>query len=176
VDPLHVPLAAAALLLAPSGARKVRDPAPTHRALRIVGLPSSPLAVRLLGAVELAIGAGVLLSSSRLWAGALAVVYVEFTAFVALALFRNAPLESCGCFGAADSPPSIAHVAIDAGLATVAVIVTVDPIAAPIDVVRDGGGDAFALVAGAVAIALSIYWVLSRPARTRATPTRLNPR
>ena len=171
-----MPLAAAALLLAPSGARKVRAPAPTHRALRVVGLPSIPAAVRLLGVIELAIGAGVLLSASRGWTGALAVLYIEFTAFVGLALWHRAPLASCGCFGAADSPPSTAHVAIDAGLAAVAIIVTADPIGAPIDVLRDGGGAAFALVAGAASLALLIYWLLTRPARTRATPTRLHQR
>ena len=52
-----------------------------------------------------------------------ALSYLLFAAFVVVALRSGAPISSCGCFGKADTPPSVVHVVLDllfAGVATAA--------------------------------------------------------
>src|SRR5437879_5634767 len=55
IGALAAPWAAAALALVPTGLAKVRDPLPAVRAMRAVGLPSAPLAVRAIGVAAVAI-------------------------------------------------------------------------------------------------------------------------
>jgi hypothetical protein len=38
-----------------------------------------------------------------------AAIYLAFAGFVAYALVRKIPIQSCGCFGKADTPPSWLH-------------------------------------------------------------------
>jgi hypothetical protein len=170
VDALHVPLAAAALLLVPAGVTKVTRPIAAHRALLATGLASRVPLVRALGVVELLVAFGALLSGARVFPAALALVYGGFTAFVLLALWRHAPIASCGCFGSTDTPPTFVHVGVDAALATASALAAGRGLRAPIDVLRDGGGDAAVLVLGALAGAAALYAALtlggSRAARS----------
>src|SRR4051812_22474688 len=136
MDALDVPLAAAALLLVPSGVAKLRRPADTERALRAVRLPGGATRVRVLGAGELVVGLGVVLDGARPgWSVALGALYAGFAAFVLLALWRRAPLTSCGCFGAAGVTPTPLHAGVDAGLAAVALLTALDPRSSPLDIV-----------------------------------------
>lgn len=102
----------AAALLALSGGAKIRDPQPTRGALAAAGLPSSTFVVLLLGLIEM--GAA-LAGLAGMVAGALAVglLYASFAGFVGVALYRRLPLQSCGCFGRADTPPTLLHVAVN---------------------------------------------------------------
>ena len=113
-------LAAALLIL--SGGAKLGDPAPTQGALRSARLPAGRPAVWLLALAE--IGAGV---AGLLYGGAAALgvgaIYLGFAAFVGLALLRRIPLQSCGCFGQEDTPPTRLHLMVNlaAGLAGLSV-------------------------------------------------------
>jgi hypothetical protein len=112
-DVLVVPLAAAAALLLVTGTFKLARPAATAGAMGGMGLPGSVAAARLLGAAEVAVGAAALTLDHALAAGAVAVLYAGFAAFVAAAIRRGGMLQTCGCFGALEVPPTTTHLAFD---------------------------------------------------------------
>ncbi|MET0920532.1 MAG: MauE/DoxX family redox-associated membrane protein, partial [Acidimicrobiia bacterium] len=118
----------AALLLVVGGLAKVRSPGDTARALHAVGIRAPFWAVRGGAALECAVGLGLLLVASPVFAALAALSYLAFTAFVVQALRVHSPLSTCGCFGAIDTPPSRVHVVIDVlvaiSAATVAVVGT----------------------------------------------------
>jgi hypothetical protein len=96
-------------LLAAAGVAKTLDPVPTGGALRAAHLPSDPQLVRLLGALEVAASiAGLLLGGP--WVIPAAVLYFGFFAFTWMAVRRVIPVQSCGCFGREDTPPSWFHI------------------------------------------------------------------
>jgi len=118
---LAVPLLVASGLLVAAGLAKLVAPHDTARALRRAGLPVGPASVRVGAGAEVFIGAvGVTVGGP---AAALAVAgsYLLFAAFVGAALRRGWALATCGCFGEPDTPPTVAHVVIDLGLAGAAV-------------------------------------------------------
>lgn len=123
-------------LLVLSGGSKVRDPDPTRGALRAAGLPSSLGAVYTLAVIEIAVGASALAIPHRFVAVAVALLYLGFGGFVANALARRLPLQSCGCFGRSDTPPGPVHVVLNFGTAAVASVVAVTD-----------GADLFAILA-----------------------------
>jgi hypothetical protein len=114
------PFIVAAALLGAGGASKVVRPTTTARALKEMGLPSSPTLVRVGAFAELAVAAGALAGAGRLFAALVAASYLAFAAFVVAALRRGVPLSSCGCFGVTDTPPTPLHVAINVAAAAVA--------------------------------------------------------
>lgn len=102
-----------AALLVASGGAKLGDPAPTRGALAAAGLPSGAAVARALGGWEVVTGALALAEGGRVGGVAVALTYAGFAAFVAFALLRRLPLQSCGCFGRADTPPGPAHLAVN---------------------------------------------------------------
>lgn len=117
---LQGPVHAAAALLVVAGAQKARDPQPLVRAGRSVGLPVPRAAVRCAALAELAVGLAALVDGSRPSAVAVAVSYAAFTGFVLLARARGGVLASCGCFGRADTPPTVLHAVVTGALAVAA--------------------------------------------------------
>lgn len=117
---LQGPVHAAAALLVLAGALKVRDPMPLVRAGRSVGVTVQRNAVRAGAALEAVVGLATLLDGSRWTALAVAASYAAFTAFVVLALVRKGILASCGCFGRADTPPTVLHALVTGGLSLAA--------------------------------------------------------
>ena len=126
--------------------RAVR-PAPTARAVRTVARGRAvrtvlrgravrtvlrgravvdPAMARGLGLLELVVGVGVLASPWAVAVWAQSGMYAMFAVFVVLALATGAPRQSCGCFGAADKPPSLIHVAIDSTIAGLGVAAVTD--------------------------------------------------
>jgi hypothetical protein len=106
------------VLLGASGIVKIFDPAPTSGALEVARLPSSDAISRLIGVVEL--GAAILgLTRGGVAVVAAAVLYAVFTLFTLAAVRRRIPLQSCGCFGRDDTPPTAIHVSYNA-VATIA--------------------------------------------------------
>ena len=96
-------------LLGASGVAKVVDPEPTSGALDAARLPSSPWVARGLGVFELAVAvAGLLAGGPALVLGAL--LYTGFALFTLAAVRNNIPIQSCGCFGRDDTPPTMIHV------------------------------------------------------------------
>jgi hypothetical protein len=109
------PFLVVALLLALAGALKAYDPTTTTGGLRRAGLAVPPVAVRIGGATEVAVGVAAIFTGSPVAAALVAISYVLFTVFVLFALARHIPIGSCGCFGKVDTPPSLVHVALNIG-------------------------------------------------------------
>jgi hypothetical protein len=131
VDVLAGPFYAICVLLALAGGFKAVRPAATVGALRAVGLPASALLVRVMGAVEVVIGLGALITGWPPLSAVVAAAYAGFAGFVAAALRRGTPIQSCGCFGSADLPPTRIHLVVDiaaAGVAAAAAVTRVDGI------------------------------------------------
>ena len=127
VHALAGPYAAAAVLLATAGLVKAGRPTPTVGALRALRLPSRPWLVRALGVMEASVGATALAFDSQAAAAMVAASYAAFAGFVLLALRRGAMVGTCGCFGRADTPPTLTHLVINAGAAAVATGIAVRP-------------------------------------------------
>ncbi|HEX2154977.1 MAG TPA: MauE/DoxX family redox-associated membrane protein [Acidimicrobiia bacterium] len=125
----------AAALLVVSGGSKLWDPAPTRGALVSSGLPSGPWTAPALGIAEILAGlAGTLVGG---WASlTVAAIYLAFAGFVAYALLRKIPLQSCGCFGRTDTPPTWGHLVFNVVSAGAAVGVSVVN-SAPFDLLAD---------------------------------------
>lgn len=95
-------------LLGLAGMAKMADPAPTGGALRAARLPSTNPVVRLLGLFEITASIlGFILGGP--WVTGAVALYAGFTAFTWLALRSRLPVQSCGCFGREDTPPSWFH-------------------------------------------------------------------
>jgi len=122
------PYLAGCLLLAVAGVAKAFRPLDTARAVAAV-VPLPLAAVRSLvraGALaEGAVGTAGFVHPSPVTAGAVALSYVGFAAFVAVVLARGGPLASCGCFGKPDTPATRVHVVVDLVLAGSAVAVAI---------------------------------------------------
>jgi hypothetical protein len=133
---LAAPYLAAAALLVVAGVPKVADPMPLVRALRSTGLPAGGSAgralVRAFAVGEVLVGVAAVLAPGRVTAALVGVAYLAFTGFVGLALARGGVLESCGCFGKADTPPTRAHLVVTALLAVVAGTLAVAPPGGPV--------------------------------------------
>ena len=121
------PFAIAAVLLALGGASKAVSPSDTATALGGMGVRVPSWAVRVGGAAEAALGVVALLTGEWLPAALVAVSYLGFALFVLVALRRDAPLSTCGCFGGVDTPPSVVHVAINVGAAAAALAIVAQP-------------------------------------------------
>ena len=122
------PYLAACALLVVAGLAKVARPDDTTRAaVQVLGgtIGRWRWAVRGGAAAEVVLGAAALVVVEPVLAGAVAASYVAFCGFVVVARHRGGPLASCGCFGRPDTPPTVLHAFVDAGLAVAAVWVAV---------------------------------------------------
>ena len=120
MEALAGPVVVVAALLALAGGLKLLRPAPTAGALRAMRLPASPALVRLLGVGEVAVGVAAGITFARPLLVLLAAFYLAFAAFVLAALSASTPLQSCGCFGQTDTPPSAVHVGLNLAAAATA--------------------------------------------------------
>ena len=107
-----------ALVVVVGGAAKLVRPVPFAELLATLGLPGGALAARAAGAVEVVLGAAAFLTGARWAASLLAAAYLVFAGTVVVARQRGA--ASCGCFGAADAPPSTVHLVLNLVSAAVA--------------------------------------------------------
>ena len=114
-----------AALLIISGGSKLVDPEPTRGALRATGLPSATAVAMTLGVWEIVAGAIALAFGGLIGGGMLAVTYLGFAGFVGFALARNLPIQSCGCFGRDDTPPTWLHVAVNLSAAAAGIWIAV---------------------------------------------------
>lgn len=114
---LSVPQLVAALVLCVAGAAKLRAPDPAARA---VG--AGRQLVRLFAAGEVGLGALVLIVGGPVLAAMMAVLYAGF-ALLTLRLARAG--ESCGCFGAPQSPASPLQSALSGALAVVCLLAAI---------------------------------------------------
>lgn len=100
--------AIALCLLTASGVSKLADPQPTVGALRSAGLPAATTLAVLLGGAEILAGIGSLLFGGLATVTA-GLLYVGFAGFTLTALRNSNPIQSCGCFGREDTPPTRIH-------------------------------------------------------------------
>jgi hypothetical protein len=108
------PYVAAATLLLVSGALKVRRPAATSGVLARRG---PRRLVPILGLAEVLVGLGALTVDGPVFPLLAAGLYLGFSAFVALALASDEQVSDCGCFGAAEAPPTVLHLLLNIGAA-----------------------------------------------------------
>jgi hypothetical protein len=127
VTPAAGPFAIAAALLAAGGAAKAIAPHDTAKALAGVGAPVPSGLVRAGGALEAAIGVAAIIRGDRTAALLVAVSYLAFVVFIVAARVRHAPIATCGCFGKADTPPTLLHVGVDVAAGAAAIAVVVQP-------------------------------------------------
>lgn len=102
------------------------DPEPTRGALGATRLPAATAVAMTLGVWEIVAGAIALAFGGPVGGGLLALTYLGFAGFVGFALARDLPIQSCGCFGRDDTPPTWLHVAVNlsAGAAGIWIAVT----------------------------------------------------
>jgi hypothetical protein len=158
MDFLAGPFAAACVLLSLAGGFKLVRPLPTLGALKGVGLPGSLAAVRLLGAAEVVVGVAALLTGVAPVMASVSVAYAAFGGFVVAARRRGAALQSCGCFGDVDVPPTNLHVAVNviaSVTAAVAAITRLDVL----DVVSDQPASGVPFV-GLCALTVALLYLL----------------
>ncbi len=96
-----------------SGVTKLRTPAPASSALRNASLPSAYFFVRLIGAAESAVGTLCLVNPSRTTSFALAGFYLSFAGFLTYLLKAKPEVQSCGCMGSREVPPSRLHIGLN---------------------------------------------------------------
>lgn len=162
MDALAGPYLASAALLVAAGATKVLDPLPLRRALMSVGVFTPALLVRVAAAAEVALGMGAVLVGGRIGAAGIALSYALFTAFVLHARSRGGVLASCGCFGRADTPPTLTHAVTTGALALTATAVAVRPLAPLHELLGGSPWSGVPLLVATAAVAVTGYLVLAR--------------
>jgi hypothetical protein len=169
VDALAGPFAAAGALLALGGAFKVARPLPTAGALRAVGAPGPVAGVRLLGAGEAVLGVAAVLTGAPALAALVAAAYLSFAAFVMIAMRGGTALQSCGCFGEVETPPSAVHVLLNAGFALTALASAAAGVPSLGDTIsaQDWNGVPFLLLV-AITVGLSYVVLTTLPVALRA--------
>ncbi len=172
MDAFAGPYAVVAALLVVAGALEVHRPDSTVGALRALGARVPAFVVRagafagaVLGALAL-VGDGGTLGS--VVGGLVAVAYLAFAGFVALALLRDSPIASCGCFGRDDTPPSVTHIVLNLAAAAVAVAVAVRPGSGIPGVVADQPGLGIPFVLMTAGCGFLVYLAFTRLPRTLA--------
>ena len=144
-----------ALVVVAGGVAKLVRPAAFAELLATLGLPGGELAARATGVVEVVLGLAVFVTGARWSAALLAVAYLVFAGTVVLARRKGA--ASCGCFGAADAPPSSVHVGtnlVSAGVAAAAAVVGAESLSATL------AGQPAAGVPYLVAVCVAVYFVV----------------
>lgn len=171
VEVLSGPVLVLTALLALAGAFKLRRPAPTAGALRAMRLPGRHALVRVLGAVELALGAAALVTGARPLLALTAAAYLAFAAFVAAALLSDSLLQSCGCFGRRDTPPSVVHLTANLTAAVILLIAAAGDLPSPANVLADQPWHAVPFVL-LVSISLELSYLILTALPTVLTPAR----
>lgn len=132
MPPHSGPVLALMALLALAGIQKIADPKPTQGALDAAGLPASRLTALALGGAEILIGVSGIVIGGPIPAAIGLVFYAAFALFVGNALARKLPIRSCGCLGAAETPPSAVHVVVN----VVAAVTLALGVYAPVDLMQ----------------------------------------
>lgn len=155
-------------LLVVSGRSKLLNPAPTLGALDAAGIATERPVATYLGVAEIAAGLAGLLVGSGIGAVPVGVLYLGFAGFVAMALARGWPIQSCGCFARIDTPPTWAHLAFDLAAAAGAVVQVVTRAPSPLDAALGLGWRGVLLTAAVVAgVAAAYHLVFVLPTRRR---------
>lgn len=146
-------------MLALAGVAKVRHPAPTGAALHAIGLPSHAIGVRLVGVIEIALGAAAVSGAPALaW-----FVAIQWGALVVVAVVLvRRPTVPCGCFGwAAPTPVTGLHVAVDLTFAAIALVVAGFGDVGLLDAGADARGGPFVVLGLVIVLAVLVRGLLT---------------
>lgn len=145
-----------AAILALGGLMKIVRPIDTSNALEAVKLPANTGLVRVMGMLEMTVGATAIATGSRNAAILVAAAYLAFTGFVVYAKSEGTPIQSCGCFGRAETPPSLAHIVINLFSAAIAGLIAWQPLSPVTEILADQPGLGIPLV---MLVAVGVYLV-----------------
>jgi hypothetical protein len=116
-------------LLVVAGIAKAARPGDTARALAgAFGGPPHRLwshGVRGFAAAEAVVGIVAIVAPGLVVAVVVGASFAAFTAFVLYARGTGGVLSTCGCFGSPDTPPTVLHAVLDAGLSVAALLVAI---------------------------------------------------
>lgn len=161
-------LSIASLVMVAAGAAKVVRPGPTAIALRSSGIPAPELFVRVFALIELVVACDTLVEPA-LWSRLmLTFSYLAFAVFVGVALARDTPLASCGCFGEPDTPPTFAHLFVNLGLAACGFVAIGQAAPSPGQVVVDSPGAGSLAAIGVILATACCILVLTSMAKVTA--------
>jgi hypothetical protein len=153
---------AAALLLAIAGVAKVTSPYLAQASLSAAGVRIPAVAVRLLGAGELAVGGAAFLEPTTFTAAATAVAYGGFCLFTVRLLRTTAGTRvDCGCFGGAGSEASPVHLGLNAIAFAICIGATAAPPPGPDWVLARAPLTATAICLGVAAATYAAYLVFT---------------
>ena len=149
--------AAVAGLLALAGVLKLRSPAHGSGDYPAPGSALGFGAARVVGAMELSLGAVALAYPARLVAGLLAAAFAAFAAYTVRVLAsRDAPAD-CGCFGESSGSVGPGHLVLDLACAGVALAAAIEPPKAIAAILADAPPVGLALAAGVAAAVYGLY-------------------
>jgi hypothetical protein len=152
------------------GALKTVDPSGSVGALRALGLPVGTLTVRVAAGAELGLGASALAVTRALVAVLGALTSAAFAALTVVALCRHLPIDSCGCLGRLETPPSWRHLVVVGAALAGAVAEAVDPGASLLERLGEDGAQGVWFAVGAVALAAVAVLVLRTGRRPIGDP------
>ena len=121
---LAILVSVAAILMLVAGGAKVIRPDSATDALGLAGLVVAPIAVRLGAAIEVLVALTALVVPGPIPSLLVGVSFLLFAGFVLL-LRRMPGVESCGCFGTSDEPPSMRHVIVNLLIASGCIVAAV---------------------------------------------------
>jgi hypothetical protein len=107
-------------------------------------------------------------------AALVALSYASFAAFVGYAKARRLAISSCGCFGKPDTPPTTAHLVVNAAAASIAAIAALSPGRSPLGQLAHSPGAGVPFAALVFVIAALGYLALAEWPRLVAV-MRLSP-
>lgn len=165
-----VHLAGCAVLVV-AGLAKLRRPDELAVALaRWLRAPRSVAtsAVRVLAAVEVAVGSAGMARPGGLAAVLVAMSYAAFTIYVSLLRRAGVALSSCGCFGEPDTPATRAHVVVTASFALASAVVASSGSAGFSSVLDAQPAGGVPLLLASVVVAALAILVLTRHAEVQA--------
>jgi hypothetical protein len=148
---------AAGGLLIVAGVWKAVRPGPAQAALVTAGWRVPAPAVRLLGAVEIALGSAFVLRPGPATGTGAALAYASFALFVVRLLRRARGGVECGCFGPTSGEATAFHAWLNGVLCAVCVAAAVAPPPPASWVAGRAPLTAIALAAGLAAIAYATY-------------------
>ena len=154
-------LAVGAGVLVAGGSAKMIAPHAIAVALHQVGLPSSLLGGRLLGVVEVSLGAAALVITDSRIGFTVAALYAAFATLL-MVLIRRGTETPCGCFGAAGGPPRPGHVAIDLVLGALALWAGAESAPASYDLVAVDRASGLVVLSAAIFVTLLVVWAFTR--------------
>jgi hypothetical protein len=135
-----------------------------------MGIPVDDTRVRVLAGAEIVVGALALSVTSRAVAACVALSYIAFAIFTVVALYRDLPIDSCGCLGRLETPPGGRHLIVIGVVLAGALVETADPTASMLERLTDDAGSGVLFCLGVLMLtgaATALFRAGRRPSMPR---------